>query len=126
MRKAIRINYSNQQNIPVTFFASLGVRFQGSLVDISTTGVKIRFDGNISDSLESSEIIADCQIRLPDESLLEAWARVLGHLYDSEQDISYLRCQYLDLNINSELLLKNLIDDALRQMDPSELSSGTL
>ncbi|HJN94692.1 MAG TPA: PilZ domain-containing protein [Gammaproteobacteria bacterium] len=126
LRKAIRISYSKQQNIPVTFFASLGVRFQGSVVDISAIGAKIRFDGNISDLLESSEIIADCQIRLPDESLLEARARVLGHLYDSEQDISYLRCQYLDLNMNSELQLKNLIDDALRQMDQSDLSLGAL
>ncbi len=121
-RKAIRINLTDREDIPVTLFVNLGVRFQGKVVDISETGTKIVFDGNLANQLEGSEIITDCQMRLPDESCIENRVRVLGVIYDEARDQSYLRCEYVETNMSSEAQIKKLIADALSEMNQQDMA----
>ncbi|MEQ8952721.1 MAG: hypothetical protein RL120_01210, partial [Gammaproteobacteria bacterium] len=57
LRSAIRINFSNIHDIPVSFHASPERVFSGKVMDLSETGAKIRFEGNVSDHLGRSEIV---------------------------------------------------------------------
>lgn len=121
-RKAIRINLTNRKEIPVTLFVNLGVRFQGKVVDISETGTKIVFEGDLATQLEGSEIITDCQMRFSEESCIENRVRVLGVAYDKAQNLSFLRCEYVETNMNSEAQIKQLIADAMSDMSEQDLA----
>ena len=121
-RKAIRINLKDRQDIPVTLFVNLGVRYQGKVVDISETGTKIVFEGDLASQLEGSEIITDCQMLMPDESYIENRVRVLGVTYDEQSKMSYLRCEYVETNMNSEAQIKKLISDAIDDLSLQEVA----
>lgn len=121
-RKAIRINLKDRQDIPVTLFVNLGVRYQGKVVDISETGTKIVFEGNLANQLEGSEIITDCQMLMPDESCIENRVRVLGVNFDEKSNQSYLRCEYVETNMSSEAQIKKLISDAINDLSLQEVA----
>lgn len=121
-RKALRINLSDRHEIPVTLFLNLNVRHHGRVVDISETGAKIMFEGNLAGQLEGSEVISDCQMLLPDSSYIESRIRVLGVIYNPERNISYLRCQYVKNDLNSEAKIKQVISAELSRMSKTELA----
>ena len=125
LRNAIRINLTDLQDIPVTFFAKKGVRLQGKVADISATGAKIKFAGDFSTHVDDSRLIADCQMLLPNESRVEAQAQVLGVVYDREQDISYVRCHYVEMKPDDQLQLKRLISASLRHANLPDLAIVT-
>lgn len=110
-RMALRVNLTNKHEIPVTLFVDLDKRFHGKVVDISETGAKIMIEGNIVNHLKGAEIISDCQMLMPDKSCIENRIRVLGLVYDPDREVSYLRCEYVETNINSEAQIKKLIFD---------------
>lgn len=108
-RSAVRINFDKEQSIPVSFYANVDNLFTGKVVDLSETGAKIKFVGNILEHAEASEIIADCRLKLPSEMIIESRVQVLGCVYDESADISFVRCKFLQLHDNSELQLKQFI-----------------
>lgn len=112
LRKAIRVDCDDMDDINVTLFAN-ATRLQGKVADLSTTGTKIRFAGNLTYQFKQSRMVTDCRMRLPDGSVLEARVKVLGFFYDRDQDISYLRCYFLEIREDKELLLADLIQAAL-------------
>lgn len=114
LRKAIRVDCDDLEDIAVTVFAN-GNRLQGKVADLSTTGTKIRFQGNLSYQFKNSRIVTDCRMRLPDGALLEARVKLLGFFYDRKLDVSYLRCYFLEIREDKELLLDDLIRAALAE-----------
>lgn len=112
LRKAIRVEAKDLDDIQVTVFAN-GLRLQGSVADLSTTGTKIRFEGNLTYQFQKSRIITDCRMSLPDGSAVEARVKVLGFVFDREKNVSYLRCYFLEIREEKELLLSELIENAL-------------
>jgi len=112
LRKAIRVDCDSLDEIGVTVFAN-GTRLQGKVADLSTTGTKIRFQGNLSYQFKNSRIVTDCRMLLPDGSILEARVKLLGFFYDRRQDVSFLRCYFLEIREDKELLLEDLISSAL-------------
>lgn len=113
LRKAIRINFTDIEDIPVTSFAEFGVYHQGSVVDMSESGAKISFKGNLEKLMTGSEIISDCQMLLPDHSSISNRIMVLDVRYHESQNRSILRCKFLEFRRDSEVKLKNLIKDML-------------
>lgn len=112
LRKAIRVDCNDIDDILVTVFAN-GMRLQGKAADLSTSGTKIRFEGNLSYQFKQSRIVTDCRMRLPDGTIVESRVKVLGFFYDREQDVSYLRCYFLEIREDKEILLDDLIQTAL-------------
>ena len=121
-RKALRINLADHHEIPVTLFVDLNTRHHGKVVDISETGAKIMFEGNLTQQLTGSEIISDCQMLLPDAACIESRIRVLGVVYNPEQNLSYLRCEYIKTDLSSEAQIKKMIADELSKMSKAELA----
>ena len=117
LRKAIRINFTDIDDIPVTSFAEFGVYHQGKVIDISESGAKISFKGNLEKIMTGSEIISDCQMLLPDLSSIRNRIKVLGVNYDENRNQSFLRCQFLEFKRDSDVKLKNLIADTLLRIE---------
>jgi len=112
MRKAIRVDCNDLDDILVTLFVDQK-HVKGQVADISETGVKIRFEGNLSYQFKDSKIVTDCRMRLPDASIIEARVKILGFVYDKQRDVSYLRCYFLEILEDREIQLQELISNAL-------------
>lgn len=119
LRSAVRINFNKEQNIPVSFYANTENFYSGKVVDLSETGAKIKFVGNILEHTQISEIIADCKLKLPSDMIIESRVQVLGCVYDETADISFVRCKFLQLNDNNELQLKQFIYHSLSRQGSS-------
>lgn len=120
LRHAARIDCNSMDEILVSLFTE-DVKLQGKVQDLSTTGVKVRFEGNLSYQFKNSRMVTDCRMRLPDGSLLGARLKILGFFYDSESDISYIRCYFLEIRGDEQMHLKELINSALENMPQSKL-----
>lgn len=116
LRSAVRISFTKLHDIPVTFYPLADNVFTGKVVDLSETGAKIKFVGNILEHLDIEEIVADCQLLLPGDTKIDSRIQVMGCVYDEESDISFVRCKFLQLNNNSELQLKQFIFMALNEL----------
>jgi len=114
LRGAVRVNFMNLANIPVTYFTEAGYQLGGLVEDLSTTGAKISFRGNLKYQFKASQIISDCKMMLPDKSNIDTRIKVLGFVYNQNKDVSYIRCQFLEMSEDSVLLIKELIDRALK------------
>ena len=119
LRKAVRVDCGSIDDINVTLFAN-EVRIMGKVQDLSSTGTKIRFDGNLSYQFKQSRMVTDCQMRLPDGEVIEARLKVLGFYYDRERDVSYIRSYFLEIRDENELKLEELINQALANV-PSQI-----
>ena len=115
LRKAVRVDANTLDDIHVTLFAN-DMRLKGKVQDISATGTKIRFDGNLSYQFKQSRIVTDCQMRLPDDTVIEARLKVLGFYFDRDRDLSYIRSYFLEMREENELKLEELINSALTRM----------
>lgn len=119
LRKAVRVDANAIDDIHVNLFAN-DLRLKGKVQDISATGTKIRFDGNLSYQFKQSRIVTDCQMRLPNEEVIEARLKVLGFFYDRDRDVSYIRGYFLEIRDENELKLGELINAALANQ-PSQV-----
>lgn len=120
LRHAVRIDCNNIDDILVSLFTEQ-LKLQGKVQDISTTGVKIRFEGNLSYQFNDSRMVTDCRMRLPDGSLLGARLKVLGFFYDPAEDVSFIRCYFLEIHEDKEMKLKELINSALANIPQNKL-----
>ena len=121
LRKAVRINFRNQPEVRVNLFAELGERFDGQLMDLSTAGAKIQLLGDITQQLEPSQIIEDCQLLMANGELMDLRAQVRGVTYDTERGLSLVRCEFLELQRSDVTQLQQLLNMATGKFNKVEL-----
>ncbi len=121
-RNAIRVNVIDVEEIPAVFHGIALKPFTGKVVDLSESGAKIQFEGNVAEHINSEEFIDDCEMRLSEDSAIASRVKVLGCVYDSDSNTSFLRCQFLQLQDNSELQLHQLIYRALKRQGKVDLA----
>jgi len=121
LRDSVRIGLDDWQDIQASFFMEDAIQLQGEVVDISATGAKIKFDKDFDTKAGDSSSIADCQLLLPDGSLVLTRTQIVGTVYDEAKDISYVRCKYLGLNQYDEKSLELLISERVDELDHAKL-----
>jgi c-di-GMP-binding flagellar brake protein YcgR len=121
LRDSVRIGLDDWQDIQASFFMEDAIQLQGEVVDISTTGTKIKFEKDFDTKAKHSNSIADCQLLLPDGSLVLTRTQIVGTVYDEAKDISYVRCKYLGLNQYDEKSLELLISERVDELDHAKL-----
>lgn len=114
-RAAIRVNFSDLDTIPITFFTEDGNHLNGTVEDLSATGVKARFSGYLVDQFEEEQLIIDCGLLLPNDTNLTCRVEVLGTSYEFKEDVSFFRCSFIELTSDDEVHIRGLIQDALKQ-----------
>ena len=120
-RDSVRIDLDDWQDIQVSFFTEDAIQLQGEVVDISATGAKIKFEDDFEAKAGRSNSIADCQLQLPDGSLVLTRTQILGVVYEKSNDVSYVRCRYLDLNQYDEKCLELLINERVDELGHAKL-----
>ena len=124
LRKSIRLNVeSRPQEVQVTLYLAMGMEINAVLVDISTTGAQFRVANDVSDKLRNPQLLEACRIELSDELTLRCGAQLLGLNYNSNSNVSYLRCQLVDMVDADEQRLEQYIDDHLNEVDPASVAS---
>ncbi|MEX2132392.1 MAG: hypothetical protein WD772_13000, partial [Pseudohongiellaceae bacterium] len=72
----------------------------------------------------AGELVADCELLLPDGYRVQGKVQVLGTLYDFQEDMSYVRCAFKRLDDTGNLKVKHLIAQALENTIPPNESFG--
>ncbi len=109
-RKAVRVNLEAGKAIPVILYSSEGIRVQGAIIDISKTGAKIKLNQEMADKLSDFEFIDALRIRLPSNEMIQCQAQIVGAVFDHDNDVTIMRCQFADMKARDLELLNRLID----------------
>ena len=118
-RQAVRVNFSNLAEIPITLFTGDGHHISGLVEDISESGVKARFSGYLVEKFDNNELIADCGLILPGRTEIQGKVQVLGTLYDFQEDVSFVRCAFTKLSGSGPLRIRALIEKAQKKTESS-------
>ena len=118
-RQAVRVNLSRIDRVPVTLFTGSGKHVTGNVDDISVGGMRARFTSDVVGQFESSGLITDCSLTLPDSSQVQARVQLLGGVRDTEKDTGFMRFRFLELDRDVELKLETLILESLRSTPQS-------
>jgi|APSaa5957512535_1039671.scaffolds.fasta_scaffold19648_3 hypothetical protein len=119
-RKAVRLNLESSKNIPVILYSSQGVRVQGTVIDLSRTGAKIKITQEMTDKLNNFEIIDALRIRLPSNDMVQSQAQIMGVVYDHENDVTVMRCQFTNMKARDAEMLDRMISTTLDQTESTD------
>jgi c-di-GMP-binding flagellar brake protein YcgR len=119
-RQAVRVNFANLEVVPVTLFTGDGRQVSGIVDDISVSGLRAKFQGGIPEKFDTSGIVTDCRMKLPNASSVSVRVQVLGGMHDPRSDASLMRFRFLELHNDVELKLQDLINKALEQLERQE------
>lgn len=109
LRKSVRVNMESGKTIPVILYSSEGMRVQGTVVDISKTGAKIKISQDMADKLDNFEVVDALRIRLPSNDMVQCQAQIMGVVYDHDSDCTQIRCQFTDMKARDAGLLDRMI-----------------
>ena len=115
LRKTVRIKLDSVSPVSVILYLTNGAILEGTVLDISTSGAKIRLDKELGIELRNPQLIDACKISLTDDFDLKTGVQVIGMTNDQENNISFLRCQFMQLKRSDEDKLESFIDNRLKQ-----------
>jgi c-di-GMP-binding flagellar brake protein YcgR len=122
LRKSVRVDLQSlSDEVPVVLSLSKGTRINGEIVDISTSGAKIRVNQDLTEEFKDFETLKACRIDLPSNSVLQTGAQLVAMKFDQERGSSTLGCQFVDMLRTSEDLLEKFVSNVLEKTKPLEL-----
>lgn len=122
LRKSTRIDVQALKlEIGATLYLSMGFELQADLVDISTTGAQFKLEGDETERFKNLQMLEACKIGFSDDYILRCSLQALGIRFDPVLEVSFLRCQLLDLSVEDESTLDQYIEATLEKADPSTL-----
>ncbi len=123
LRKSARVNLESlAEEVPVPLYLSMGGRNDGTVIDISTSGAKVRVNRDLSNEIKNLQVLDSCRISLPDDSVLQAGVQLMDMTLDDECDTTTLRCQFSDILSNNEEILEEFIANTQDQAETTELA----
>jgi hypothetical protein len=120
LRKTIRVNLESLAEVPVTLYLVNGALVEGTIMDISTSGAKFRVNQDLGQELRDPQVLDACKINLPNDLVLQTGAQLIGMVNDEENDVSFLRCQFVHMRTQDEEVLDNFISTMLRQLESED------
>ena len=122
LRKAVRLNLESGKTIPVILYSSQGIRVQGTVVDLSRTGAKIKITQEMTDKLNNFEIIDALRIRLPSNDMVQSQAQIMGVVYDHDNDVTVMRCQFTDMKARDAEMLDRMISTTMDRTETADFA----
>ncbi len=120
LRKTIRVNLESVAKVPVTLYLVNGALIEGVVMDISTSGVKLIVSQDLGQESNDLQIVDACKISLPNGQALQTAAQLIGMINDEESNISFLRCEFVQMRSQDEEMLDGFINDMLREVESSD------
>ncbi len=115
LRKTARVQLDDMGEVPVTLFLTNGAMYEGTCLDISTSGAKLRVDENLKKELRNPQVVDACKITLPGDLVLQTGIQLIDLMAEDEMNISFLRCQFSHMRSKDEQALEAFIDEALQK-----------
>lgn len=123
LRNSVRVDLrSLSEEVPALLCLSMGGHIDGKVIDISTSGAKIRVNRNLAKEFKDYRALEACRINLPDNFVLQTGAQLIGMEVDQESGASTLGCQFVNMHSTDEDLLEQLVNNVLEQTQHHELA----
>jgi c-di-GMP-binding flagellar brake protein YcgR len=121
-RKSVRVDLQSlSDEVPVVLTLSGGTSINGEIVDISTSGARIRVNQDLTEEFKNFQTLKACRIDLPSNSVLQTGAQLLAMKFDQERGASTLGCQFVDMLRSGEDMLEKFVSNVLEKTKPLEL-----
>ncbi|MDD9891741.1 MAG: hypothetical protein OXU30_15565 [Gammaproteobacteria bacterium] len=117
LRKTLRVNLETIMRVPVTLYMVNGAIVEGAVMHISSSGAKFRVEQNLEKEFRNPGLIDACKIDFSDDFELQSGIQLIGMLNDKDAEVSFLRCQFMQLQTEDEDRLEKFIDEALNLAD---------
>jgi len=106
LRDAVRVKLSPSPPIRVTLARADQSALAGSLVDLSSSGMRVRLDGMASPKPTRGEVYEACHFHLDDATAIACSARLVHWQYDPDRRVSYLGVQFQSMDTGTQRSLK--------------------
>ena len=110
-RQAVRIQLSAAHPMPITLTTDGGKKFEGEISDLSSGGLRIRFNKNIPDSIEAG-VHLECMFPLPPDNKENFACDLIVRVNSNKSEPhkpAFLGGQFIDLKNPQERQLQRLI-----------------
>ena len=126
LRNSVRVDLKSlSDEVPALLCLSKGGHIDGNVIDISTSGAKIRVKGNLAKEFNDYRALEACRINLPNNFVLQTGAQLIGMKFDQESGTSTLGCQFINMQSADEDMLEQLVNDVLKQTQAPELAMAS-
>lgn len=123
LRNSVRVDLKSlSDEVPALLCLSKGGHIDGKVIDISTSGAKIRVNRNLAKEFNDYRALEACRINLPDNFVLQTGAQLIGMKFDRKSGTSTLGCQFVNMQSADENMLEQLVNSVLKQTQPMELA----
>lgn len=116
LRKAARVNLEAIAKVPVVLYLTSGTTIDGQVMDVSTSGARFRIPGERAEELRNLQIVDACKLTLPGGEVITSGVQLVGMIDDKEENICFLRAQFMYMKSPEEEKLANYIDSVLAQL----------
>jgi len=116
LRRTVRVNLEAITEVPVILYLLNGSLIEGKVIDISTSGAKIKVDKDLGQELQDPQSLDACKISLSEDKALRSGAQLIGMVNDAENFTSYLRCQFVHMRPEAEEILDDFISALLKKL----------
>jgi hypothetical protein len=117
LRKDPRVFLEAQSQLPVTLYMSDGSLLEGAVIDVSVSGAKFMFEGDVTNKFKNFQSIDACKITLPNDNSIQAGLQQMGLSYDQDSNVTIIRGQFLKLRSEDEALLEVFLETTLLQLE---------
>ena len=115
LRNAFRVKISQAHPIKVRLKKAEQKMIEGTLADLSSTGLRLRLKGMVKPRPERGEVYSSCHFVLGDGSTVEAPAQLMHWQFDHEQQVSYLGLQFEQMDTTIQKALNRYLTDLQRK-----------
>ena len=115
MRGAFRIKMSQANPIEVTLMDQAGIRINGTLADLSSTGMRVQHQGPLLTSPQCGEVIESCRWILGSDNLIQCQAQVIHWSHDQNQDLCFLGIKFRHMDADDQRILNRYLAQLQRK-----------
>lgn len=115
LRDAFRVSISNATPIKISLLHTINPVISGTVVDLSSKGVRMKLAGLIEPRPKRGEEYISCQLVLTDGYSMHSGARLMHWIYDTKDKCTYLGIKFSDMDGANERVLNRYITQLQRK-----------
>lgn len=115
MRGAFRIKISQANPIEVTLLNQAGSSIDGTLADLSSTGMRVRHEGPLLTTPQCGEVFESCRLILDSDNLIQCQAQVIHWNQDKNRDVSFLGIKFRNMESSEQRILNRYLAQVQRK-----------
>lgn len=115
-RNAVRIFIPEHMKMPVSLFSKGSAMFQGTLNDLSYTGLSARFNSNLDEEIRTEGTHASVVIRINSTTNITCPIKIMNSSYSAVKQESRIGAKFIDLDRATEKTIFALLNSLQRKL----------